>query len=98
MKKLILVVLLVSIVRGVIAADWPRWRGANYDDISTETGLLQSWPSTGPKRIWLSRDIGARYPAPSISNGNYSFLELRTGGSGYLPSPLSLVSRCGLFH
>ena len=52
MKKLILVVLLVSIVRGVIAADWPRWRGVNHDDISTETGLLQSWPSKGPKRIW----------------------------------------------
>ena len=74
MKKLILVVLLVSIVRGVIAADWPRWRGANHDDISTETGLLQSWPSTGPKRIWLSRDIGVGYSAPSISNGKLFIL------------------------
>ena len=29
--------------------DWPQFRGVNRDGISTETGLLTSWPESGPK-------------------------------------------------
>ena len=80
MKKLILIFILVSLVGGVVASDWPRWRGVNHDDISTETGLLQSWPSAGPERIWLSRDIGVGYSAPSISNSQLFILGTKDGG------------------
>ena len=34
----------------LMAGDWPTWRGPNRDDISQETGLLQSWPEGGPKK------------------------------------------------
>jgi len=34
------------------AADWPQFRGPNRDNISTETGLLRSWPAGGPKVLW----------------------------------------------
>src|SRR5690606_31369169 len=30
-----------------ISAPWPQWRGPNRDNISMETGLLQSWPANG---------------------------------------------------
>ena len=33
------------------AADWPQYRGANHDGISTETVNLP-WSSSGPKVIW----------------------------------------------
>ena len=56
------------IVTGVsaIAGDWPSWRGPNRDDISTETGLLKSWPEGGPKKLWTSKDCGLGYSGVSI--------------------------------
>jgi outer membrane protein assembly factor BamB len=51
------------------AADWPRWRGANFDDLSTETGLLKKWPSTGPKQAWMNQDVGLGYAGFSIVGG-----------------------------
>jgi len=45
-----LFVLLVSAV--VAASDWPQWRGPARDNMSTETGLLRSWPEGGPEVLW----------------------------------------------
>ena len=50
----------------VIAGDWPSWRGPNRDDISTETGLLKSWPEGGPKKIWETREAGLGYSGFAI--------------------------------
>jgi outer membrane protein assembly factor BamB len=36
----------------VLGGDWPQFRGPNRDNISTETGLLRSWPAGGPKVLW----------------------------------------------
>ncbi len=36
----------------VLGADWPQFRGANRDNISTETGLFKTWPAGGPKVLW----------------------------------------------
>ena len=53
----------------VSAGDWPSWRGAARDDISTEKGLLKTWPSGGPKKVWMSNDAGLGYAGFSIANG-----------------------------
>src|SRR5580658_11225626 len=52
-----------------IAADWPQWRGPNRDGISSETGLLTSWPSGGPKVVWKIRGLGIGYSSFSIVGG-----------------------------
>lgn len=39
------------------AGDWPGFRGPNRDGISTETGILKSWPASGPRECWR-REIG----------------------------------------
>ena len=49
--------------------DWPSWRGPNRDDISTETGLLKTWPEGGPVKLWTSKDAGLGYSGVSIANG-----------------------------
>lgn len=46
--------------------DWPQWRGPNRDGISAETGLLNSWPSSGPKLLWSSKVLGAGYGTVAI--------------------------------
>src|ERR1051325_5485563 len=57
--------------------DWPQWRGPNRDDVSRETGLLKSWPTGGPKRIWLYEKAGNGYSGPAIADGKFFTLGTR---------------------
>lgn len=65
------VVLVSFLTSGVstIAGDWPAWRGVNRDDISTETGLLKTWPEGGPKKLWTSTAAGLGYSGMAVSEG-----------------------------
>ncbi len=49
-------------------ADWPQWLGPNRNGVSAETGLLKSWPTTGPKILWRI-PLGEGYSGVSISQG-----------------------------
>ena len=73
MKHLIRTVLsttsLFALSLQMFAGDWPQWRGADRNDISSETGLLGSWPDNGPKRVWLSDEAGLGYSGFSIVEG-----------------------------
>ena len=60
-------VLFCSALRGS-ADDWPRWRGANLDGISKETGWLSQWPAAGPKRLWEA-SVGIGYSSFAVSKG-----------------------------
>ncbi len=61
-------VLFASLAASALAveANWPQWRGPKRDDVSQETGLLQSWPEGGPKQVWLFKDCGLGYSGPAI--------------------------------
>src|SRR5262245_61904634 len=50
----------------LLAADWPQWRGANRDGVSTETGLLKEWPKGGPKLTWKANLAGVGYCSPVV--------------------------------
>lgn len=47
-------------------SDWPQWRGQERRGISKETGLLQAWPSEGPKLLWKVSDLGSGYSSFSV--------------------------------
>src|ERR1700741_3414187 len=51
------------------AIDWPQWRGVNRDGHSSETGLLTSWPSGGPRVIWRATGLGEGYSSMSVAGG-----------------------------
>ncbi len=51
------------------AVDWPQWRGTDRSDRSPETGLLKTWPASGPKQVWLYKDAGIGYSGPAIVKG-----------------------------
>ncbi len=59
----------VSVVSLVSAADWPQWRGTQRNGLSSETGLLPSWPETGPPLVWQASNSGNGYGAPAVANG-----------------------------
>lgn len=51
----------------VSAADWPQFRGPARDGVSTEKGLLQSWPEGGPPLAWTAKGLGGGYSSVSVS-------------------------------
>jgi outer membrane protein assembly factor BamB len=58
--------------------DWSRWRGPNGDGISHETGLLDSWPESGPPLVWKTTGLGGGYASVAIQNGKlYTLGKLR---------------------
>ena len=46
-------------------ADWPVWGGPNRNFLSPVTGLLPSWPATGPTKIW-TRALGEGHSASAV--------------------------------
>jgi outer membrane protein assembly factor BamB len=46
---------------------WPQFRGPRRDGICDETGLLKSWPASGPKLLWQTNGVGHGYSAPIIT-------------------------------
>jgi outer membrane protein assembly factor BamB len=49
-------------------AEWPQWRGPNRDGVSTETGLLPTWPDEGPKVLW-TQPTGDGYSSVVVARG-----------------------------
>jgi outer membrane protein assembly factor BamB len=50
------------------ASDWPQFLGPTRNAISTETGLLQTWPEKGPPLLW-EREVGQAYSGPVVAGG-----------------------------
>jgi len=48
-------------VEAVANGDWPQWRGAERNGLSTETGLLKQWPQSGPSVVWSVSSLGEGY-------------------------------------
>jgi len=48
-----------------LSADWPEFLGPTRDNVSSETGLLDTFPAGGPRLLW-EKKIGTGYSAPSI--------------------------------
>ena len=58
-----------------IVGEWPRFRGANGDSISTDpTPLARSWPPEGPPVLW-SIDVADGYAGAAISQGRVYLLD-----------------------
>ena len=49
--------------------DWPCYHGAQRDNISEETNLLQSWPDGGPPLLWTATGIGHGFSSVAVTGG-----------------------------
>lgn len=58
-----------STTRHLAAEDWPTFRGADRTSVSSETDLLDSWPTNGPKLLWTAEGAGRGYASPAVSKG-----------------------------
>ncbi|HUR52763.1 MAG TPA: PQQ-binding-like beta-propeller repeat protein [Gemmataceae bacterium] len=64
------------------AADWPQWRGPTRDGISTETGLLKTWPMEGPPVAWTAKGLGLGFGTPIVVEGKIYGIGSRDGRDG----------------
>ncbi len=55
---------------------WPRFRGANFDNISVDENvtLARQWPESGPPVLW-SLEVGEGYAAAAVRNGRVFVLD-----------------------
>lgn len=70
-KKLIAILFTFVLVQNSIGGnaaltDWPQWQGPNRTGLSTETGLLKSWPEKGPAVDWTISGLGPGYGSMAI--------------------------------
>ena len=54
------------LLSSIFAADWPQYRGPNRNGISTETGLMDSWPASGPPLVWKTQGLGEGYSSFAV--------------------------------
>lgn len=62
--------------------NWPEFRGPARDAVSRETGLLKSWPDSGPKLLWKLEGLGKGLSAVSIANGRLFTMSDRPSDNG----------------
>ena len=58
---------------------WPRFRGADFDNISKETiRLIDHWGKSGPHILWKAA-LGEGHAAPAVYNGKVYLLDYDEG-------------------
>ena len=68
LRFLLFFLLIVSVVPfSAENNNWPNFHGPKRNNLSTETGLLQSWPQDGPKLLWTASGLGDGYSTVSIA-------------------------------
>jgi hypothetical protein len=66
-------------VEGPPAPDWPHLRGPNYTGVSSETGLVEKWPTGGPPVLWRV-DLGEGYSSfVAVGDRLYTQTQSRSG-------------------
>lgn len=66
---LFLLVVIQIAIAAAPSTDWPTFRGPQRNAVSEETGLLQSWPESGPPLVWDSAGAGRGYASFAIAAG-----------------------------
>jgi outer membrane protein assembly factor BamB len=56
------------------ADDWPQWLGPQRDSVWRESGIVRSFPSNGPPRVWRA-EIGGGYSGPAVAHGRVYVLD-----------------------
>ena len=59
----------------ISASDWPQFRGAKGDAISTETGINKDWKTKPPKELWHVEMHDKGYAGAAIAAGKVFLLD-----------------------
>ena len=70
----VVALVMMGMVSGALAADWPQFRGPNRNGTTPESSLPRSWPEGGPKVLW-NVPVGRGYGGPAIRDGKVYLLD-----------------------
>jgi len=73
-----------------LATDWPQYLGPTRNAVSTETGIMRSWPSGGPDVLWTV-PLSEGFAGAAISEGKVYVLD-RVGEEGDILRALDFVT------
>lgn len=74
LRGILLAIALLGFIDLAAADDWPQWLGPQRDGVWRETGVLQTFPTNGPKFRWRM-PIGGGYSGPAVANGHVYVLD-----------------------
>ena len=74
MKKYLFAIALLAQTLYMQAQDWPQFMGPNRNGITTQEGLLRTWPEGGPQTLW-SVNLGIGFGGPVIKAGKVYLLD-----------------------
>ena len=62
-------------IEEILPGSWPRFRGADFDNISKDaTPLAETWDTSGPPIVWQIT-LGEGYAGPAVLNGRVYVLD-----------------------
>jgi outer membrane protein assembly factor BamB len=67
-----LVIFCITNIAG--AEDWPQYLGPNRNSISSQKGILRTWPENGPEVLWTV-NVGIGFGGPVVSSGKVYLLD-----------------------
>ena len=69
MRQLFLALASFTAFAGFVSADdWPRYRGANFNGVSSEKNWLGAWPGGQPKQLW-KKNVGTGFASMAVAKG-----------------------------
>ncbi|MCX6287167.1 MAG: PQQ-binding-like beta-propeller repeat protein [Bacteroidetes bacterium] len=84
MNRIIFLFCLMNLlVYSSYSQDIAQWRGPNRDGIYQESGLLKSWPETGPVLLWHYDEIGEGHSSAAVTNDRI-YTNGEINGIGYI--------------
>lgn len=65
----------LGVIDELFPGDWPRFRGAGFDNISRDTThLREKWDTSGPRIVWRTT-LGEGYAGPAVHNGRVYLMD-----------------------
>jgi outer membrane protein assembly factor BamB len=81
--KSILVFLLACCILSVSSQEISQWRGPNRNGIYPASGLLKTWPTTGPKLLWHFEGLGEGFASATVTK-DHIYTAGCVNGKGYV--------------
>lgn len=73
-KLLIVAIALLACMSSSYAQDWPQYLGPTRNGVSTQKGILRTWPAQGPAVLWTA-EVGIGFGGPVIKDGKAYLLD-----------------------
>lgn len=74
MKRLLISATLLAFALSMQAQDWPQFMGPDRNGITSQPGLLRTWPENGPEILW-STNLGIGFGGPVVKAGKVYLLD-----------------------